>query len=98
MIKIFRVSGGSMSPALNHGDYVLASRWFLKPEAGRLVVVRHGKLGIIVKRIAEKTSQGFWLKSDNALGSSTSSMGMISYGQLMGTVFFIIRKNKTTPS
>ncbi len=94
MIRIFRVSGCSMEPTLSDGDYVVTTSWFLRVREERLVVARHHQIGVIVKRLSKKVEQGFWLKSDNPQGSDTNTLGLFTPKQLLGVVFFTIRKRQ----
>lgn len=84
-----------MEPTLGDGDYVITTSWFISAREGKLVVARHEKIGVIVKRLAKWDDQGFWLKSDSLAGSDTRTLGQFSPKQLLGVVLFTVRKNVT---
>lgn len=61
-----RVAGESMSPALRPGDWLLVRRG-VTPRAGDVVVARlpADPERLIVKRVAWRSAEGWWLESDN---------------------------------
>lgn len=60
------VSGESMRPALRPGDWLLA-RKRARVRPGHIVVARHpaDPTRLIVKRVAHRDGNGWWLESDN---------------------------------
>jgi len=69
MIGLIKVTGISMTPTLNDGDYIIT----LKPRtyrAGLIYVMRHERYGRIVKRAASIHENTVHFKSDNPEGSS----------------------------
>jgi len=97
MFKIYRVRGNSMLPTLTEGDFVVAfgrfiSR-FLKPKAGKLVIVDHPVEGIMIKRVAEVLEKHVRLEGDNKEESiSTDVMGEVEFHNVIGRVLFLSRK------
>ncbi len=51
MLRIFRIQGQSMQPALYAGDFVIVLTLWIRPQRGQLVLVKHPEYGIIVKRV-----------------------------------------------
>lgn len=94
MIRFFRVDGCSMQPTLDDGDYVITSSWLLQPKRDRLVVVDHNSLGIIVKRVADITAEGFILRSDNQQGTDSLTIGLVPPEKILGIVLFTIRRKR----
>ncbi len=92
MFRIFRIRGDSMVPTLNAGDYVLAATWLRRPRVRQLVVVDHPVFGIVVKRLARKDTDGYWLASENSCGVSSSEMGAVAGNHIIGRVLFTIRR------
>jgi phage repressor protein C with HTH and peptisase S24 domain len=92
MLKFFRISGDSMAPNLGHGDYAVAFTWLKRPRAGQLAVVSHPRFGVIVKRVKEKTAQGYWFESDNALGVTPEQIGVVPARRIIGRVVLKIRR------
>jgi phage repressor protein C with HTH and peptisase S24 domain len=68
------VNGPSMAPALRSGDMLLARRGVPVRE-GDLVVAsfpNRPDIGLVVKRIAHKHDDGWWVLSDNEFVDSDS--------------------------
>jgi len=85
-----RVSGASMTPTLQPGDF-LAVRPLRpdEPKAGQLIVLRSGD-SEIVKRVVDRPdlSRGeYWVEGDNKDGSTDSrSNGPVKRDQIEGLV------------
>lgn len=97
LLKVFRIRGCSMQPLLHEGDYVLAvPLGFRRLKAGRLVVVRHPRYGVIIKRIDAIEDDGtIWLASDNAAGITAQELGRTKKDQLLGSVLLLFRRNSS---
>jgi hypothetical protein len=85
-----------MAPTLREGDFVVAARWLKRPRVRQLVVVHHRVFGVMVKRLAVRADDGYWLESDNAGGLTTSRMGKVSADQIIGRVLFAVRRSWKT--
>jgi phage repressor protein C with HTH and peptisase S24 domain len=92
MLRIFRVSGSSMEPALSDGDYVVAATKLWRPRVEKMVVVSHQEYGILVKRVQRHSAHGYTLASDNPLGTDSRTLGNISEQQVIGPVLLSIRR------
>lgn len=92
MLKFYRVSGRSMEPTLRDGDYVVAATRLWRPREKKLVVAQHKKYGVLVKRVKRRTSKGYYLASDNTLGTTSETIGEIAENQLIGPVIFKVRR------
>ncbi|MEP1230343.1 MAG: S24/S26 family peptidase [Litorimonas sp.] len=68
MLGIIKVTGRSMMPVLNDGDYVM-TRKPRTPRAGFIYVLKHHEHGKIIKRIDRLDHETVWYKSDNPNGS-----------------------------
>ena len=82
-LKVIRVAGDSMSPALPEGSFVLfrrASRYRI----GDVVLVRHPEFGTIVKRIAAFEPGFLWLKGDHPSSVSREAMGCLPLKAVLG--------------
>jgi phage repressor protein C with HTH and peptisase S24 domain len=62
-----------MSPALRHGDLLLAGRW-VRPYPGAVALVRWAQRPgqLSVKRIVGRHGDGWWVLGDNPGGSTDS--------------------------
>ncbi|GAA3198364.1 S24 family peptidase [Actinocorallia longicatena] len=87
-LRVVRVEGLSMLPALRPGDRLLVGPGRVR--AGDLVVARHGDL-LVVKRAAFRQDGGWWLESDNqrAPGRRDSwDFGAVPDDRILGRVLF----------
>ena len=90
-LKIFRVSGDSMSPTIIDGDYVLARKFKTKPPNGSIAVIQHPSLGRLIKRInfANQTGEIF-VSGDNDLSTPSEEIGPLNEELFRYRVFFRI--------
>ena len=89
MPAIIKVSGDSMSPTIENGDYILT----IRPRtlcAGFIYVLQHNRMGRIVKRLSEDTAEGFLFEGDNAASSSSDKIGLVKRDQITGRAIFAI--------
>lgn len=91
--RVYRVNGDSMSPWARSGDYLVLGRFLPRhAEPGRVVVVAHADLGIIVKRIvAVSANGGMRLAGDAAASTSPDTIGLVHGEQVIGRVLLRIR-------
>ncbi len=92
-IAKFRVSGPSMSPTINSGDFVVVNRWaylFSKPKIGDIVVIRHPTKRItMVKRIKKiKLGAVFVVGDDKQLSTDSRNFGYVPTSKIIGKVIF----------
>lgn len=86
MLKLVRVSGRSMSPALEDGDLVVLVTGGRSLAAGDVACFRHPDLGLIVKRISAIGGDPprYRLGSENALGSESDHLGDLPASAIVG--------------
>jgi len=94
MIKrhIIKISGDSMSPALVNGDYAVIK----KPRAfspGRIYVVQHSDLGLIVKRLKCIENSRYIFEGDNTASTPSSLIAPVEAERIKGQVIFVIGKS-----
>jgi nickel-type superoxide dismutase maturation protease len=61
MLKLLKVSGESLTPEYQHGDFVLVSKipfLFSTPASGDVVAFRQPGYGLLIKRIQAVNSDG----------------------------------------
>ena len=88
-LGIVRVSGLSMVPALEDGDFVVFRRLSGgdSPSPGSMVVVRHRRLGMIIKLLGEEVAPGqFRLHGLSALSMDSQRMGNTARQDVIGQV------------
>jgi hypothetical protein len=96
MIRVRRVGGSSMRPALLSGDTVVAFR--RKPHEGDIVLARHGGREII-KRVGRREGDKYYLVGDNRQESTDSRhYGFISKNDILGTIMIILPKAVHPPT
>ena len=77
-MRLFRVRGKSMSPALQPGDLVWLSR--RAPRKGDVVVVNHPRFGTVVKRLGADGR----LSGDGAGSTDADRLGRLTDCALIG--------------
>lgn len=97
MLQILKVSGNSLSPAFNEGDFVLAAKIpfvisGLRP--GDVVVFRHPEFGTLIKRIDHLSAGGDEIYVIGTQENSVDSrqFGPIKKEDVAGKVILHIRK------
>ncbi len=105
-LRIFRVSGPSMTPVLKDGDFVIArqlrpNRRFSTDHFSRnslsiddIVVANHPNLGKIVKRVAKVEEDGVWLDGFALSSSDRHSIGKLRLEQIDARVLFCVSENR----
>ena len=98
-LGIIRVSGLSMVPVLDDGDFVVYRRrsgnHSVSP--GEIVVVRHQQLGTIIKLLGEEVAPGqFRLHGLSALSMDSRRMGITTRQDIIGQAILRIGANGTT--
>ena len=82
-----------MVPTLIHGDYVIASRLFMRVNVNDLVVVNHPILKNIVKRISSISKDNkILLCGDSPKSITCEHMGEINQSQIIAKVIFSIKR------
>ena len=89
MFRLIKVSGDSMSPALQDGDIVIT----LKPRSlrpGFIYVVNHSDLGRVIKRLGELTNGRYTLHGDNPQSTPSSVMGTVEPSRITARAILAI--------
>ena len=99
--RTIAVSGASMSPTYNHGDWLFFRTVELlnandsQPLIGKVVVIeRESYPGILlIKRIIRIDDSGIWVEGDNKEASTDSrNWGVLSPSEIRGVVLLRYRK------
>ena len=76
MFRLIRVSGDSMSPALEDGDITITIKArSLRP--GFIYVINHSDLGRIIKRLGSEVDGRFPLSGDNPKSTPPAILGTV---------------------
>ena len=98
LLKLFRVSGDSMSPAFKSQDYILILTRLFRLKINDNVVVHHPELGIIVKKVINICEQGIRLQGNNPQSTSSQQMGWLKREHIIGKVVMRIPKSASSSS
>jgi phage repressor protein C with HTH and peptisase S24 domain len=83
-MKLFKISGSSMSPTLNDGEILLSKRPHLI-KVGFIYVINHTDLGVIVKRLKDQKNNKYFFEGDNLkLSTPSSVIGPVSRERIIG--------------
>jgi nickel-type superoxide dismutase maturation protease len=99
MLRIFKVTGDSLYPAIRQGDFVLISKipfWFNRLRVGEVVVFNHPVFGQLIKRIERILDGGravFVIGSDE-FSVDSRQFGPVSRAYLLGKVIWHIRQSE----
>lgn len=95
-----RVVGTSMVPTLDDGDFVvvvpLSPRVpFARATIGAVVVARHPELGLLVKRVVERATNGWVaLGGDGPWSTAPEHLGFVPQEQIVGRALFRIARGE----
>ena len=90
MLKLVKVTGHSMSPTLEDGDYVITKKPRLH-QAGLLYVMNHSDLGRIIKRLQDiKHDKCFFIGDNPKVSTPSSLIGAVEKDRVVGQVILVI--------
>lgn len=95
MIKFIKVSGQSLSPEYQEGDFVMIITvpfFLFKP--GYTVVFQHPAYGIMIKKILQLEPQGLFVTGTHPNSLDSRQFGLIEPRSVLGMVVWHIRKPK----
>lgn len=97
MFRLIKVTGESLSPLFNDGDYVVittAPFFFRKINRGDVVVFRHDEVGIMIKRVEyiDPSSNTLFVSGTHPSSVDSKQLGPISINTLIGKVIWHIPK------
>lgn len=82
--KIFRVTGNSMAPTIEHGDFVVAQKYKNRPIEGTVAVILHPILGNLIKRINRiPGTKMYEATGDNDYSIKSPSIGSLKASDIM---------------
>jgi nickel-type superoxide dismutase maturation protease len=96
MLRLLRISGDSLTPEFQHGDFVLVSKipfLFSPPTPGNVVAFHQPGYGLLIKRIQAINPDGGVMVSGSHPESVDSRVfGAVRPSDLLGRVIWHIRK------
>lgn len=93
--KILKVKGHSMFPKVPQNSYVLVNQWlnFLRVKPNQTILIKHQKLGLIIKTVALIDKYGFiWSKGENPSSLTVERIGPVDKHQIIGSVLMIFKQ------
>jgi signal peptidase I len=82
MLRLLKVSGNSLSPAYQNGDFVLVAKipiFFKSLQAGEVIAFHHKIYGIMIKQIVEISIDG---ESITVTGFHQNSVDSTQFGPI----------------
>lgn len=97
MLKIIKVSGQSMSPDFNDGDYVLVSRIPLilgMVKINSILVFNTDKYGILIKKVSDidRINRKIFFTGINSNSLSGEMIGAVPEKNILGSVILHFKK------
>ncbi len=97
MIRLIKVSGSSLVPDYEEGDFVLIAKipFFLNSyRVGDVVVFNHPVFGIMIKKIEQVLASGneFFVVGSHERSVDSRQFGAVEKGVILGKVIWHIRK------
>ena len=90
MFRLVKVTGQSMSPTLEDGDYIITKKPRLY-QAGLIYVINHIDLGRIIKRLQDTKHDKCFFIGDNLKASTPSSLiGAVERNRVVGQALYVI--------
>lgn len=101
LFKLLKVSGGSLEPRYQEGDFVGISGipfLFHPPQIGDVIVFRKAPYGTLIKTIAciEPGRGEIEVSGDHKDSVDSRSFGAISFETVMGKVIWHIRRKQVS--
>ena len=92
MFSIFKIKGCSLYPVLEEGDYVLILKKFFRLKENDIVIFRHHKYGILIKKVQKILPENKLFVVGTDINSIDSrKFGEIDKSCIIGKVIFKIK-------
>ena len=103
MLRLLRVSGSSLSPIYQEGDFVLVAKipsLFEAINRGDVFVFRHVTYGTMIKEVDHVSPNGdeIYVAGTHEYSVDSKRFGPIRKGDLIGKVIWHIKKPERSPS
>lgn len=100
MLKILKVSGFSLEPDFQDGDYVLIARWpGWAPRVGQVVALHQPTYGTLLKRVwsLDRAAGTVEVRGQHPHSVDSRTFGPVPMRSLMGRVIWKISKPAAHP-
>jgi nickel-type superoxide dismutase maturation protease len=95
MLRILKITGNSMSPDFNEGDFVVVATLpfvLRRVRPGDVIVFEHGLYGTLIKRISAIENDGIVVTGTREDSLDSRRLGPIDPARVGGKVLLHIRK------
>ena len=96
MLRLLKITGESLTPEFQEGDFVFVSRipfWFHSPSTGDIIAFHHPGYGLLIKRIQHTTAEdGLFVMGSHPASIDSRVFGPINNRDVIGKVIWHIRK------
>ena len=76
-----------MKPTIKNNSYVLSIPFFTSKNKKQMLIFNHNKYGCLIKRFSHIDEMGFfWFKGENISSLTSSEIGPIKKGDILGRV------------
>jgi signal peptidase I len=98
MLRLFKVTGKSLEPIYQEGDFVLTSKipfYIRAPRKWDFIVFRHVRLGVLIKRIERVTPAGaLYVTGTRPSSHDSDDFGVIAPEDVLGKVVAAVKKSR----
>ncbi|MBN2147003.1 MAG: hypothetical protein JW726_06425 [Anaerolineales bacterium] len=100
MLRVLRITGQSLTPEYQEGDFVMISKipfFFIPPRKGDTIAFRHPAYGLMIKRIneVEPASGNLFVLGTHPSSVDSREFGAISSGSVLGRVIWHVRRPRS---
>lgn len=92
MLKVINVTGGSLSPGYQEGDYVLIGTcsFFFDIKAGDTIVFKHPEHGMMIKKVSKVLlpNRSYEVRGEHPYSMDSRSFGPVSNDTVIGKVLW----------
>jgi signal peptidase I len=97
MLRLIRVSGNSLLPEYEHGDFVLIAKipfLIARPDKGDLIVFNQPGYGRLIKLVEQRLSdsRGYLVTGTQADSVDSRQFGAVKEKDILGKVIWHIRR------
>ena len=95
MLKVLRISGQSLTPEYQEGDYVVVASFWRRPVPGDLIVFRNEKHGTMIKKLKAISADenGYFVIGSHPRSIDSRQFGPVGRQDVFGRVIWHIRSS-----
>ncbi len=96
MFRVLRITGDSMSPEYQDGDFVLIGKGFFflsRHKVRDVIVFTHQQYGILIKEIEKITNEGVYVIGTDKNSLDSRRLGPVNPAAIEGRVIWHIRRH-----